>query len=98
MAKKIPMRMCVGCREMKEKRSMVRVLRAQDGTFCIDETGKKNGRGAYICRNPQCLSLAIKNHGLERSFQSHIPKETAVKLQEKILELEGGENCKTTES
>ena len=66
MAKKIPMRMCVGCRQMKEKKEMIRVLRTQDGEFCIDTTGKKNGPGAYICKTPRCLQAAVKNHGLER--------------------------------
>lgn len=80
MNKKIPMRMCVGCQEMKEKRNMIRVLKTQENTFCIDETGKKNGRGAYLCRNMDCLSKAIKNHGLERSFKMSIPKETVAEL------------------
>ena len=84
MAKKIPMRMCVGCRQMKEKKEMIRVLRTQDGEFCIDTTGKKNGRGAYICKNPQCLQAAVKNHGLERSFKTSIPKETAVLLENEM--------------
>lgn len=80
MNKKIPMRICVGCREMKEKREMIRVLKTQDNLFCIDTTGKKNGRGAYICRNADCLAKAVENHGLERSFKTKIPKETAAEL------------------
>ncbi len=82
--KKIPMRMCVGCRQMKEKRDMIRVLRTQDGEFCIDQTGKKNGRGAYLCKNPDCLKLAVKNHALDRSFKTKIPKETEEKLLEEM--------------
>ena len=84
MGKKIPMRMCVGCRQMKEKKDMIRVLRTQEGEFCIDITGKKNGRGAYVCKNPQCLHMAVKNHGLERSFKMSIPKETAVLLEKEM--------------
>mgnify|MGYP000420742713 CR=1 FL=1 len=84
MGKKIPMRMCVGCRQMKEKKDMIRVLRKQEGEFCIDITGKKNGRGAYVCKNPQCLQMAVKNHGLERSFKMSIPKETAVLLEKEM--------------
>lgn len=80
MNKKIPMRMCVGCQEMKEKRNMIRVLKTQENTFCIDVTGKKNGRGAYLCKSADCLSKAIKNHGLERSFRMSIPKETVAEL------------------
>lgn len=80
MNKKKPMRMCVGCQQMKEKREMMRVIRTQDGTFCIDLTGKKNGRGAYLCKKAQCLELAVKNHGLERSFKMSIPKETIAAL------------------
>lgn len=84
MGKKIPMRMCVGCRQMKEKKEMIRVLRTQEGEFCIDTTGKKNGRGAYICKNAQCLQMAVRNHGLERSFKMSIPKETAVLLEKEM--------------
>lgn len=80
MSKKIPMRMCVGCQEMKEKRDMIRVLKDQENTFCIDTTGKKNGRGAYICKNAECLSKAVANHGLERSFKMSIPKDVAAQL------------------
>ncbi len=86
-SKKIPMRMCVGCRQMREKREMIRVIRTQDNEFLIDRTGKKNGRGAYLCKNPECLDQAVKNHGLERSFRTKIPKETAEKLLKEMREL-----------
>ncbi len=86
-SKKVPQRMCVGCREMKDKKDMIRVVRTQDGEFDIDRTGKKNGRGAYICRNPECLEKAFKNHGLERSFKTKIPKDTAEKLMEEMRAL-----------
>lgn len=84
MSKKIPMRMCVGCRQMKEKKEMIRVLRTQEGEICIDTTGKKNGRGAYVCKNSQCLQMAVRNHGLERSFKMSIPKETAELLEKEM--------------
>ncbi len=73
--KKIPMRMCVGCGEMKPKKEMIRVLKISDDGFIIDKTGKKNGRGAYICSSEDCLLKAIKNHGLERSFKMKISDE-----------------------
>ena len=75
MNKKSPMRMCVGCHEMREKREMIRVLKMQDNTFCIDAAGRKNGRGAYLCKKMECLDQAVQNHGLERSFKMSIPKE-----------------------
>ena len=73
--KKIPMRMCVGCGEMKPKKEMIRVLKISDDGFIIDKTGKKNGRGAYIWSSEDCLLKAIKNHGLERSFKMKISDE-----------------------
>ncbi len=84
MSKKIPMRMCIGCRQMKEKKDMIRILKMQDDTFCIDVTGKKNGRGAYLCKDENCLALALKNHGLERSFKMSIPKDTVEALKKEM--------------
>ena len=75
MAKKIPLRQCVGCGEMKGKKDMMRVLKTAENEICLDVTGKKNGRGAYICRSRECLRLARKNKGLERSFKMSIPNE-----------------------
>ena len=75
MAKKIPMRQCVGCGEMKTKKEMMRVLKTPEGPICLDTTGKKNGRGAYLCYSRECLQKAIKSKGLERSFQMKIPQE-----------------------
>ncbi len=83
-SKKSPHRMCVGCCEMKEKRELIRVLRTSNGAFVIDPNGKGNGRGAYLCKNPACLEKAFLNHGLERSFHTHIPKETAESLQREL--------------
>ncbi len=74
MNKKIPMRKCVGCGEMKEKKDLIRILHTAEGEFLLDRTGRKNGRGAYLCPNSACLKMAAKNHGLERSFQGPVPK------------------------
>lgn len=73
--KKTPMRQCVGCNEMKNKKEMMRVLRTSDGSIELDTTGKKNGRGAYLCMTKECLLKARKNKGLERSFKMKIPDE-----------------------
>ncbi len=70
---KTPLRQCVGCREMKNKKEMIRVLKTAEGNISLDATGRKNGRGAYICLSEDCLAKAIKNKGLERSFQMAIP-------------------------
>ena len=93
--KKIPMRQCVGCREMKAKREMVRVIKtvSDDGTetnITLDTTGRKNGRGAYICPNLMCFNAAVKNKGLERSFKMPIPKEVYELLKMEMEELETG--------
>lgn len=79
-AKKIPVRLCVGCGEMKPKKEMIRVLKISDDEFIIDKTGRKNGRGAYICSSKECLEKAISNHGLERSFKMKIDKEVYDRL------------------
>lgn len=81
MAKKIPLRQCVGCGEMKAKKEMMRVIKTAEGEIVLDVTGKKNGRGAYLCHNEQCLNAAMKNKGLERSFKMSIDKEIYEKLQ-----------------
>ena len=75
MNKKIPMRQCVGCREMKPKRELIRIIRTAEEELLIDATGKKNGRGAYICPNRDCLKKAVKSKGLERSLKIAIPQE-----------------------
>lgn len=73
MAKKIPLRQCVGCGEMKAKKEMMRVLKTPEDEIVLDVTGKKNGRGAYLCISKECLMKARKNKGLERSFKMSIP-------------------------
>ena len=72
--KKIPMRKCVGCGEMKPKKELIRILRTEE-EFLVDVTGKKNGRGAYLCPCKACFDLSVKSHGLERSFKQAIAKE-----------------------
>lgn len=92
--KKIPMRQCVGCQEMKVKKEMMRVIRIteekENAVFELDVTGRKNGRGAYICKNADCLNAAIKNKGLERSFKMPIPKDIYEKLTKEMEEFETG--------
>ena len=73
--RKIPMRMCVGCREMKEKRELIRIVRTPEGETLIDPTGKKSGRGAYVCRSSECLKRAIKQKQLERQLQVSLTDE-----------------------
>ena len=88
MAKKIPLRQCVGCGEMKGKRDMMRVLKTAENEICLDITGKKNGRGAYVCKSRECLQKARKNKGLERSFKMSIPSEVYNTLEEEFSKLE----------
>ena len=88
--KSIPLRKCTGCQEMKEKRTLVRVVRSENGEFSVDFTGKKPGRGAYICPNLECLEKAKKSKGLERSFKTPVPAEVYEKLREELLNA-GGE-------
>lgn len=88
MAKKIPLRKCTGCGEMKDKRDMIRIVRSSEKEFFIDATGKMNGRGAYICKSSSCLEASIKNRGLERSFKTSIPKEISENLKEALDALE----------
>jgi hypothetical protein len=82
MVKKIPLRKCTGCGEMKDKRDMLRVVKTKDGEFFLDTTGKANGRGAYLCTSVKCLDKALKNNGFERSFKMKIPREIAEALKE----------------
>lgn len=88
MNKKVPLRKCVGCGEMKSKKEMMRVLKTTEGEFVLDATGKKNGRGAYLCFSKECLEKAVKSKGLERSFQQSIPKEVYEKLEKEMESLE----------
>ena len=82
--KKVPMRKCVGCGEMKAKKELLRVLRTEEGEFVLDTTGRKNGRGAYVCVSRECFEKAVKNKGLERSFKQTIPKEVYERLEKEM--------------
>lgn len=82
--KKIPMRKCTGCGEMKPKKELVRVVKTVDDDICLDLTGKLNGRGAYVCRNAECLKKAVKTKGIERSLQMQISTEVYEKLSEEM--------------
>ena len=73
--RKIPQRQCVGCREMKEKKALLRIVRTPEGEILLDATGKKSGRGAYVCHDPACLKRARKSRALERAFETAIPPE-----------------------
>ena len=75
MAKQVPVRQCIGCREMKPKNELVRIIRTPENEICLDKTGKKNGRGAYLCGNKACYNKAVKSRGIERSLKVEIPKE-----------------------
>ena len=81
MAKKIPLRQCVGCGEMRSKKEMMRILKTTEEQICLDVTGTKNGRGAYLCKQEECLKKARRNKGLERSFKMSIPNEVYVQLE-----------------
>lgn len=94
MAKKIPMRQCVGCGEMKNKKDLMRVLKTAEDSIVLDMTGRKNGRCAYLCMDKECLAKARKNKGLERSFKMSIPKEVYENLEK---EFEEGEHAGQTE-
>lgn len=83
--RKVPLRKCTGCQEMKDKRELIRIVRNDAGEFSLDRTGKKPGRGAYICPNVQCLEKAQKSKGLERSFKAAVPKEVYEQL---LMQLE----------
>ena len=72
MSKKVPLRQCVGCGQMKSKKEMMRVIKTAEGDIVLDVTGRKNGRGAYLCKQEECLKMAMKNKGLERSFKMSI--------------------------
>ncbi|MBQ3356056.1 MAG: YlxR family protein [Oscillospiraceae bacterium] len=75
MPKKIPMRQCLGCREMKPKRELLRVVRSPEGAIALDLRGKASGRGAYVCRSTECLKKAIRSKAISRAFDTEIPQE-----------------------
>ena len=84
---KIPMRMCVGCREMKPKKELIRVVRSPEGVVSMDPVGKKPGRGAYVCRSEACLKRAIKQKQLERQLETSLTPEVADALAKALADL-----------
>ncbi len=75
MAKKVPLRQCIGCRTSKPKNELIRVIKTPENDICLDKTGRLNGRGAYICLSKECFDKAVKSKGLERALKCEIPKE-----------------------
>ena len=90
MQKKIPQRQCMGCRERKAKRELIRVVRGTDGSVSLDFSGKKNGRGAYICPDPECRKKAIRSKALDRSLETAIPQEVYAMLEKEMEAGQGG--------
>lgn len=86
-AKKIPLRQCIGCGEMKSKKEMIRVIKTPENEIALDGTGRKNGRGAYVCPGQACLKKAIKSKGLDRSFKMSIPKEVYDQLEKEMEQI-----------
>ena len=89
MQKKIPMRQCLGCREMKPKRELVRIVKSPEGEISLDLTGKKSGRGAYVCHSTDCLLKAKKSRAIERAFSAPISEEIYGQLQQQMREANG---------
>ena len=83
-AKKIPMRQCLGCNEHKPKNELLRVVRGPEGDISLDFTGKKSGRGAYICRDVKCLRRAIKSHRIDRNLECTVPEEVYLKMESEL--------------
>jgi predicted RNA-binding protein YlxR (DUF448 family) len=86
--KKIPLRQCIGCGEMKSKKEMIRVIKTAEGEILLDATGRKNGRGAYLCPSMECFKKAVKGRGLERSFKMAIPREVYETLEKEMEEID----------
>ncbi len=82
--KKMPLRVCAGCQEQKNKKEMIRVVRTPEGTVEIDKTGKKSGRGVYICQNLECLEKAYKEHRLERSLKTKVSDDIYESLRQEL--------------
>ena len=83
--KKVPMRMCTGCREMKPKKELIRVVKTTQDEIKLDLTGKLNGRGAYICKNTDCLAKAQKSNALSRAFETNVSSEVYIQLEKELL-------------
>ena len=85
--KKIPLRQCIGCGEMKSKKEMIRILKTESEGIVLDATGRKNGRGAYLCPNMECFRKAVKNMGLERSFKMPVSREVYEALEKEMEQI-----------
>ena len=94
--KKVPMRMCVGCREMKPKKELIRVVRSPEGEVTMDPSGRKPGRGAYVCRSGDCLARAIRQKQLERQLEHPLSPETAQALRTTLEEIQAREEAEST--
>lgn len=88
MQKKTPLRQCVGCRNMIPKKELIRVIKTPEDTIELDCTGKKNGRGAYLCMKQECFDTAVKQKGIERSLKIKVPDEVYEQLKEELNQLE----------
>ena len=86
--KKIPMRLCIGCGEMKSKKELIRILKTEEEGFILDFTGKKNGRGAYICYDVKCLKKARKSKRIDKSLETEIPEEIYDKMESELEDYE----------
>ncbi|MBE6854048.1 MAG: YlxR family protein [Ruminococcus sp.] len=84
--KKVPLRLCLGCNEMMPKQTLIRVVKSPEGEISLDFTGKKPGRGAYICKNPDCLAKAQKSRRLEKSFSCRVEGDVYEQLQQALAE------------
>lgn len=85
--RRVPQRMCLGCREMKNKKELIRIVRTPAGEIELDETGKKPGRGAYICPDIQCYNKAVKSKSIQKALEKSIPEEVNVKLKDQLEKL-----------
>ena len=86
--KKVPLRKCIGCQEMKNKKELMRILKTAENEIVLDTTGRKNGRGAYLCFSRECFEKAVKSKGLERSLKMSIPKSVYEELEKEIEAIE----------
>ncbi|MBR3299994.1 MAG: YlxR family protein [Clostridia bacterium] len=86
--KKIPMRMCTGCREMKPKQELIRIVKSPEGDISLDTTGKKNGRGAYVCKNIECIKKIKKQKALNRAFDTPVEQDIYDSLEKEFAKIE----------
>lgn len=87
MPKKIPMRTCIGCGQVRQKKDLIRIVRTPEGNLLVDRTGRTNGRGAYLCRNPECLEKAFRRKSLNRAFAAEISAEDVNAVREELTQI-----------